>query len=297
MFPREFPLKIYMRGLLLALILPGGLRAQAGTKVIPLWPDGAPGFERLKDEPEQARDWWVRNINNPSLTVFPPPPGRANGCAVVVAPGGGFRELVFNNEGRQAAAFLNTLGVTAFVLKYRLPKAEHSPYTMDHVRQDARRALRLVRGRAAEFHLDPHRIGMLGFSAGGVVAMLVALEPSAADPAAPDPIDRGDARPDFVMLVYPGGDVLPERIPAGAPPAFLLCANDDEYGCDRVTLRLLQRYRDAGVPVEAHFISQGKHAFNMGDRSPYRAIRHWPDRLADWLHDRGYLEPAPAAAR
>ncbi len=280
-------------GLLLAFLLPGLAPAQPAPAVIPLWPGGAPGFERLKDEPEQARDWWVRNINNPSLTVFRPLPEKANGCAVVIAPGGGFRELVYNNEGRQAAEFLNTLGVTAFVLKYRLPKAERSPYTMDHVRQDARRAVRLVRSRAAEFHVDPRRLGVLGFSAGGVVAMMVALEPSAGDPAAPDPIDRGDARPDFVMMVYPGGDVLPDRIPAGAPPAFLLCANDDEYGCDAVTLKLLERYRAAGVPVEAHFIGQGKHAFNMGDRSPYRAVRRWPDRLADWLRDRGYLGTEP----
>ena len=275
----------------LALALAAGGRGAPAPEVIPLWPHGAPGFEGRKGEPEQAQDWWVRNIHNPSLTVFRPAPGKANGCAIVVAPGGGFKNLVFNSEGRQTAEFLNGLGVTAFVLKYRLPKMENSPYTMDHVRQDVFRALRLVRSRAGEFQIDPHRIGILGFSAGGAVVMLVAFAPGEGDPAAPDPIDRANARPDFEMMVYPGGDVLPETIPAGAPPAFLLCADDDESGCDAVTVKLLQRFRDAGVPVEAHVIAQGKHAFNMGDRSPYLAIRHWPDRLAEWLRDRGYLEP------
>jgi len=91
--------------------------AFAEPQVIHLWPNGAPGFESRKDEPEQAKDWWVRNVNNPSLTVFLPPAGKSNGCAVVVAPGGGFSELVFNGEGRQVAEFLNPLGVTVFVLK------------------------------------------------------------------------------------------------------------------------------------------------------------------------------------
>ncbi len=282
--------------LLFALLLPGVAFAQPAPEVIPLWPRGAPGFESRRDEPEQAKDWWVRHVNNPSLTVFRPAPEKANGCAIVVAPGGGFRELVFNNEGRQAAEFLNSLGVTVFVLKYRLPKAAGSPYTMNHVRQDAFRAVRLVRRRADEFRIDPHRLGMLGFSAGGVVAMMVGYSPGAGDPAAADPVDRADGRPNFLMMVYPGWEALPKRVPHDSPPAFLLCANDDDYHCDRTMFTLLQEYRDAGVPVEAHFIVRGKHAFNMGDRSPYLAIRHWPERLADWLSDSGYLRPAGAEA-
>jgi len=294
MFQHEFPVKTCIAGICLTLILSACLGAQPPPEVVPLWPNGAPGFESRRNEPEQAADWWVRNVNNPSLTVFRPAPGKANGSAVVIAPGGGFQNLVYNSEGRQPAEFLNGLGVTAFVLKYRLPKMADSPYTMDNVRQDAYRAMRLVRSRAGDFQIDPHRIGMLGFSAGGVVVMLVAFAPGDGDPAAPDPIDRANGRPDFEMMVYPGGDVLPETIPAGSPPAFLLAADDDEYGCDEVTVKLLRRFRAAGVPVEAHVIAQGKHAFNMGDRSPYLAIRHWPDRLAEWLHDRGYLEPARA---
>jgi len=276
--------------LLLGMVVP--LAAQI-PEVIPLWANGAPGFEDRRNEPELAKDWWVKNIHNPSLTVFRPPTDKANGCAVVVAPGGGFRELVFTAEGKQVADFLNPLGVTVFVLKYRLPNEANSPYTYDHVRADARRALRLVRSRAGEFHVDPHRVGMLGFSAGGAVVMMVAFAPGDGDPRAADPIDRLNGRPDFQMMVYPGGDV-PRKIPADSPPAFLLCANDDEYGCDKVTMELLEKFRAAKVSVEAHLLAAGKHAFNMGDRSNLAAVKHWPQRMADWMQDRGYLTPAGA---
>jgi acetyl esterase/lipase len=279
-----------------ALILPVAALAQPAPQVIRLWEGGAPGFESRKDEPEQARDYWVRNINNPSITVFMPAREKANGCAVVVAPGGGFRELVFNAEGRQAAEFLNTLGVTAFALKYRLPKEEHSPYTMDDVRQDAYRAIRLVRCRAGGFGIDPGRVGILGFSAGGAVVMMVAFDKGDGDPRAADPVDRANGRPDFEMMVYPGGEQLvPKEVPPDTPPAFLVCANDDEYGCDRVTLALLEKFRAAKVSVEAHFMAKGRHAFNMGDRSPFAAVRHWPDRMAEWLGDRGFLKSSGVA--
>ena len=258
--------------------------------VIPLWKNGAPGFENRKDIPEQAKDYWVKSINNPSITVFIPPEGKANGCAVIVAPGGGFRELVFNAEGKQAAEFLNSIGVTALVLKYRLPNESGSPYSMENVRQDAYRAIRLVRSRAGEFHVNPKRIGILGFSAGGGVVMMVSSDKGDGDPNAPDPIDRVNGRPDFQMMVYPWGKV-PKKIPSDAPPAFLLCANDDELGCDKVTIELLKKFREAKVPVEAHILARGKHAFNMGDRSTYAAVRTWSQRMADWLKDSGFLKP------
>ena len=285
----DLVMKIHIHRVFVALLLPLSALAQSEPQVIRLWANGAPGFENRKDEPEQAKDWWVRKINNPSITVFRPPAGKANGCAVVVAPGGGFRELVFVPEGKQAAEFLNTLGVTVFALKYRLPGEEHSPYTLDNVREDAYRAMRLVRSRAAEFQIDPHRVSMLGFSAGGAVVMMVAFDKGDGDPKAVDPVDRVNGRPDFQMMVYPGGQP-PMRIPSDAPPAFLLCANDDEYGCDKVTLELLQKFRAAHVSVEAHFLAQGKHAFNMGERSSFVAVRNWPQRMADWLGDRGFLK-------
>jgi len=265
--------------------------AQTAPQVIHLWDNGAPGFESRKDIPEQAQDYWVRNVNNPSITVFLPPKEKANGAAVVIAPGGGFRELVFDAEGRQAAEFLNSIGVAAFALKYRLPAEANSPYSIENVRQDAYRAMRLVRSRAQEWNIDPHRVGMLGFSAGGAVVSLIAYVPGDGNPSAPDPIDRLNGRPDFQMLVYPGGDV-PNDVPRDSPQAFLLVANDDDYGCDRVTLDIFQKLRGAGVPVEAIFLAQGRHAFNMGNRSNLVTVKTWPQRMADWMNDRGLLTPS-----
>jgi acetyl esterase/lipase len=281
------------QGILLVLFLPLAALAQPQPQVLHLWENGAPGFENRKDEPEQAQDYWVRNINNPSLTVFLPPKEKVNGCAVIVAPGGGFRELVFDAEGVKAAEFLNTLGVTVFALKYRLPQAANSPYSLENVRQDAFRAMRLVRSRAGEFAIDPNRIGMLGFSAGGAVVMMVCFDKGEGAPKADDPIDRANGRPNFEILVYPGGKA-PRRIPSDTPPALLICANDDDYGLDEVTLELYRKFRKANVLVEVHLLAQGKHAFNMGSRSTYAAVRNWPQRMADWLDDRGFLKPAVA---
>jgi acetyl esterase/lipase len=273
--------------LFVALVLPLAAGAQ---EVIHLWPNGAPGFEKLKDVPEEAKDYWVRNINNPSVTVYPAPRDRANGCAVVVVPGGGFRELVFDAEGRDAAEYLNTLGITVFALKYRLPKEDNSPYTLENVRQDAYRAMRVVRSRAGDFQVDPKRIGILGFSAGGVVVNLVAYDKGDGDPGAADPVDRVNGRPNFEMMVYPGQGI-PDVVPPDTPPAFLIAATDDDYGCDKVALDLYEKFRAAKVPVEAHFIVRGRHAFNMGHKSQYAAIRDWPQRMADWLGDSGFLMP------
>ena len=119
--------------------------------------------------------------------------------------------------------------------------------------------------------------------------MMVAFEKGDGDPQAPDKIDRVNGRPNFQMLVYPGG-TAPEKISADAPPAFLICANDDEYGCDEVTLDLLQKFRAANVPVEAIFLSKGKHAFNMGNRSTLITVNTWPQRMADWMVDSRFLE-------
>ncbi len=295
LLPRPAPMTHPLR--LFWLLVLAVTAAPASPLVVPLWENGAPGFEVRRTEPEEAKDYWVRNIHNPSLTVFPAPAAKANGCAVIVAPGGGYRELVFHAEGEQVAEFLNPLGVTVFVLKYRLPAQEGSPYAVAHVQEDALRAVRLVRSRAGEFGVDPRRIGFLGFSAGGAVAMIAGFEPAAGDAAGADPVGRASSRPDFLMLVYPGGSLypggaLPRRLPADAPPAFLLCANDDEYGCEESTLEIAGKYRAAKIPVELHLLARGGHAFNMGDRSELRSVRTWPHRLADWLQDSGYLQRA-----
>jgi len=255
-----------------------------------LWNNGAPGFESRRDEPEVAKDYWVRNIQNPSITVFQPPKDKANGAAILIIPGGGHRELVFNAEGRDPALFLNSLGVTAFVLKYRLAREPKSPYKIEiHDRQDAYRAMRLIRNRAKDWNIDPNRLGILAFSAGGEIADLIAYAPGNGDPKAPDPIDRLNGKPDFQILIYPGPLGVPDVVPPDAPPAFLLVANDDNPQAD-VVLSLLQKYRKAGRPVEAHFFARGSHAFNMGDRSKFASIKSWPQRMADWLADSNILK-------
>ncbi len=152
--------------------------AQQRPVQVALWEKGAPGFEKLRNEPEEAKDYWVRHINNPSVTVFLPPKETATGAAVVICPGGGHRELVYNAEGVEPALFLNSLGIAAFVLKYRLSREANSPYAIDkHPREDAYRAMRLVRSRAREWNIDTGRVGMLGFSAGGEVVAMVAYAP------------------------------------------------------------------------------------------------------------------------
>jgi acetyl esterase/lipase len=257
---------------------------------IPLWPNGAPGFESRRNEPQIAKDYWIRNIHNPSITAYLPPKEKANGAGMVICPGGGQRLLVFNAEGDEPARWLNSLGVAAFVLKYRLAREEGSPYSLEkHPRQDGQRAMRLVRSRAADFGVDPNRIGLMGFSAGGEVVSMVAFSPEPDDQNAPDPIDRQRSRPDFLVMIYPGPLGIPDKIAADAPPAFLLAADDDQC-CSGSTVRLLQLFREAKVPVEAHIYAQGGHGFNMGNRSKLASLKGWPQRLADWLSDSRFLK-------
>jgi len=267
--------------------------AFAEPDVIRLWPDGAPGSEARRGEPEQAQDYWVKNIHDPSVTVFLPPKDKATGAAAVVVPGGGHRLLVFNAEGVEVARYLNSIGVAAFVLKYRLAREDGSPYRLgEHAREDAQRALRLVRHRAAEWSLDPRRIGIFGFSAGGEVVSWVVFSPTEGEADATDPIDRESCRPDFSVAIYPGPLGVPDKIPAEAPPAFLLVAGDDDLA--PVTIDLLTKYRAAGVPVEAHVFTRGGHGFNLGQRSKLATLQHWRERVHDWMADNSILDPDPA---
>lgn len=276
---------------LLLLLSFGAAQAQQKPLVVPLWPKGAPGFEHRRNEPEQAQDYWVKNIHNPSITVFLPPKEKATGAAVIICPGGGHRELVYNAEGVEPALYLNSIGVAAFVLKYRLSREENAPYSLDkHPRQDAYRALRLVRSRANEWGVDPARLGMLGFSAGGEVVAMVAYADGQGDAKAADPIDRLNGKPNFQLLIYPGPLGIPDSVSATAPPAFMLAANNDVC-CSGPIVKLLQGYRAAHVPVEVHLYTQGSHGFNMGKRSKLASIGTWPQRMADWLADNSILDP------
>ncbi len=265
--------------------------------VIPLWSGGAPGFESRRNEPELAKDYWVRNIHNPSVTVFLPAKEKATGVAVLICPGGGHRELVYKAEGVEPARYLNSLGVAAFVLKYRLGRETNSPYSVQkHPREDGQRAMRLVRSRSGEWGIDANRIGIMGFSAGGEVASMVAYGPAEGDANATDPIDRISCRPDFQVMIYPGPLGIPDVIPTNAPPAFFLAANDDRQPA-RTISEMLPKYRAAGIPIEVHLYGHGGHAFNMGYRTPLVTLKNWPQRLADWMADNYILDPTKPARK
>jgi acetyl esterase/lipase len=275
-----------------AWLLAAMAAAAQQSEVVPLWPNGAPGFEDRRNEPERTNGGSVSNINNPSITVFLPLKDKANGAAVLIFPGGGHRQLVFYAEGVDPAHYWNDLGVAAFVLKYRLPREPNSPYSLPiHPRQDAQRAMRLIRSRAAEWNIDPNRLGVMGFSAGGEVASMLVYSPTAGDANAPDPIDRFNASADFQIVIYPGPLGIPDKIAADAPPAFFLIANDDTDHMGAV-LSLAEKYHQAKCSMEVHIYARGGHGFNMGGRSRLTTIHTWPQRLTDWLHDNNILQPA-----
>ncbi|MDI7776101.1 alpha/beta hydrolase [Asticcacaulis sp. EMRT-3] len=282
---------IWKTSALAALILAA---STAGAQtVIPLWAKGQPGFESRRDIPEQHADWWWRSINNPSLTVYAPAPDKNSGTAIIIAPGGGHENLVFHAEGEQPAQYLQNLGVTAFALKYVLAREKGSPYSIEgDAKADLVRAIRYVRAHAAQYGINPHRIGIMGFSAGGELTSMAAFNPPAADPKAPDPIDRIDARPDFLIEIYPGPLGLPPFVDHAPPPVFLLNGSADRMAM--ADTDAIERLYDAwpAVPFERHVMAGIPHAFNMGDRSDHKTVRDWPQRLADWLSDMGWLTPA-----
>lgn len=269
-------------------LLVGPLACSSDTgEVVALWPAGAPGSEQRRHEPEVAKDWWVANVHHPSLTIVRPKLGSATGAAIILIPGGGHEQLVFGPEGLDPARYLARHGVTAFALKYRLANEKGSAYSVEeHALADVRRAVRWVRSRASTYGVDPARVGVMGWSAGGELAALVSYEPSSIEPAATDPIDRLSARPNFQIVIYPGPRGVPAELPRDAPPAFFLAASDDVPAAETIG-RLWELYRTRGVPVEVHLFERGGHAFNMGSRSQLRAIRRWPERLTDWLELRG----------
>src|SRR3954470_15652374 len=188
------------------------VNAADNRPVVPLWPNGAPGSEARRNEPEKTAKSNVSNIHNPTLTVYLPPKGTATGAAVIVAPGGGHARHAIEHEGWNVAEWLADHGVAAFVLKYRLaknnanPAGAPQPYTVDRdALADAQRAFRIVRARAKEWGVNSNAIGIVGFSAGGEVALLAATRGTDGVSGASDPIDRQSARANFFALIYPGG--------------------------------------------------------------------------------------------
>jgi len=288
------------QALLALLLASNGIAAlaqqHAGPPVFQLWPDGAPGSEKHHGEAEKLVDGaYPVNIHDPSLTVLRADPRHANGAAVVVVPGGGHRILVFQNEGIAAARNLNRIGVSAFVLKYRLARdtssGAASGYSIEgDAANDLRRALRWVRAHAAEYGVDPHRVGVMGFSAGGELVSLVADNPEPAAGAPRDAVDRQSSRPDFQVLIYPGPLGYPAKAVKTAPPAFFAAGSKDTC-CMPPAIGLYQQLVAAGVSAELHLYADTEHAFNVGQRGERISVQHWPDRLSDWLADGGWLIP------
>lgn len=262
--------------------------------VVPLWADGAPGSETHRNQPQRPvpgheAEGWIEEIHDPSLTVYLPAADEATGAAVIVAPGGGHRMLAADHEGHQVGEWLAEHGIVGAVLKYRLYRQEGSPYQRDDAIADGERAVRLVRSRADEWHVQPDRIGFLGFSAGGDLTMAVTRDGDAGDSSAADPIGRFSSRPDFQVPIYPGGiDQAISTVSAETPPTLLICSVDDRDDVAAGLPNLYLALRKAGVPVEMHIFSSGGHGF--GIRPGSQAVAHWPDRLVEWMHDIGKLD-------
>jgi len=275
---------------------------EAHPPSFPLWAGGAPGYEGRRNEPERV-DWRQEpgnvfpvtfNIHNPSLTPFLPAPGKATGAAVIVAPGGGDMFLTMGREGYDFASWLADHGVAAFVLKYRLARdqAGNSPYKVNvEALADTLRAIRIVRSRAAEWGVDPARVGFLGFSAGGELAALSMFRYDGGMPNEADPVDWQCSRPDFVALIYPGMAAVVRdggvRVDAKTPPAFLSCAYDDQPATVANLTNLFLRLRQAGVSAELHIYSAGGHGYGVRPRP--LAVTGWPERFLEWMGDRGLL--------
>jgi endo-1,4-beta-xylanase len=280
------------------LLCAAALGASSPEEIL-LWPKGAPGSEG-KTAPESVRPSTdgvrrIHSIHKPSVTAFLPPAGRATGTAIVILPGGGHQYLSIDNEGTAAAKWLADRGVAGFVLKYRLAREEGSTYRVDvEPLADVQRAVRLIRSRAAEWNLQPDRIGVMGFSAGGQLTAMAAMKFDSGKAASDDPVERASSRPSFQVLLYPGGAAADAVVPKDAPPAFFCVAFDDK-GPSKTSLELFQKLKDAGVTAELHVYSQGGHGFGMRNRP--LPITGWPERLMDWMRVTGLIPAAVQAQR
>ena len=272
---------------------------------IPLWANGAPGSESLRDKKEVITppsgphdSVKVSSIHNPSLLVYLPPKERATGAAMIIAPGGAHRFLSIDTEGTNVAEWLNSIGVAAFVLKYRLAHEEGSPYKVEvDAYADAQRSIRMIRSRAAEWNVDPARVGIMGFSAGGEVAVLASTKFDTGKPDAADPIERQSSRPDFQILIYPGIRAETVYVTKDTPTTFLLCADNDK-GPSTAIPAVYLALKKAGVPAELHIYASGGHGFGYQptDNRPNVIYAGWVARLKDWMADVG-MSPAKAPAK
>jgi endo-1,4-beta-xylanase len=283
-----------MRSLAVLLLAATPLLAYEPPEV-PLWDKGPPGFEGRKDEKEvhdvqKNGEYKVTNVHNPTLTVFLPPKEKATGAAVVLAPGGGHRELWVMHEGMNEAKWLADRGVAAFVLKYRLGREKDSPYMIDvHALQDGQRAVCLVRSRAGEWNVNPNRVGIMGFSAGGELAAMVCNAAAKGSPDAADPVDRQSARPDFQALVYSGPlGIRDATVTKDLPPTFILVGDKDNAATWLVNHYLA--LKKAGVSTELHVYANTPHGFGYRVRKPALPVDSWPERFHEFLAVQGMLK-------
>lgn len=267
----------------------------AQPKVLLLWPNGAPGAKGQG------------GADKPSLTTYLAPADKATGMAIVVCPGGGYGGLAMGHEGHDVARWLNSIGVSAFVLKYRHAPQYHHPAPL----QDAQRALRTVRARAAEWKINPQRIGIWGFSAGGHLASTAGTHFDAGKTDAADPIERVGCRPDFLILAYPVITLKPpyahmgsrnnllgknadpklveelsndERVTPQTPPTFLMHTNADTGVVAENSVRFYLALRKNKVPAELHIFEKGPHGVGLAPKD--RVLSIWPQLLASWLKAR-----------
>jgi len=260
---------------------------------IPLWPNGAPGAPGNAGE-ETVRvtdqgDHVVANVHDPSLLPYLQKDAHGPTAAVVVMPGGAHREMWMDHEGYRVAAFLQGHGIAAFILKYRLAKHPNSTYTIEGTELgDVQRAIRTVRSRAAEWNVDPDRIGLIGFSAGGELAALAETRFDAGKADAADPIDHASCKPDFAALMYP---VMPSDMPVSkdTPPTFLVCGSSDTVVSTDAVVDLFQKLSKAGASAELHMFAGGWHGFGIRDTNP-KPIADWPQLFYEWIGARGFLK-------
>src|SRR5215470_17198926 len=276
-----------------------GPTPQEAPRVVYLWPSGAAtlqgaGEKEITNPPQPQPGQVIRqvkNIHNPSIEVFLPTPEKATGAALIVAPGGGHRELVVGTEGYDLREWLQGLGVAVFILKYRLAFTPNYKYTVEgEALQDTQRAIRIVRARAKEWSVDPNRIGILGFSAGGALAALADIRFDRGHPDATDPVERQSCRPDFAGLVYPGWAPMDITAPKDAAPAFLTSAGSDDQSHARATVDFYNSLFRVGVPAEMHIYAHGGHGGAIRSRNgiPFGT---WHIRFQEWLADLGMLKP------
>jgi acetyl esterase/lipase len=262
---------------------------------IPLWPEGTPGTvatrpEATEDRRETGRvDRYISFVSMPTLTYFPAP-GAASGKPepiVLVLPGGGLRYVAIDKEGFEVARWLNSIGINAAVLKYRVvdPNADRSWDTLSPLLAlgDAARAVRMIRQHAATMQIDPNRIGVIGFSAGGTMAIRLTIDATDGNPRATDPVETFSSKPNFIALIY---STLPDqKLPKvdKRVPYFIAHAADDKKAAPGVALKLFQHITAAGGSAELHMYHKGDHGF--GVMPPAGTVRAWPEHFANWMRD------------